>query len=119
MYSEYQAPRALENQDLYTPEIENPKSHDASLTIPNKHANVMSDYQAGSNVAEEFIVEDCVAEAHSVELPQASTDDVEADGVEGRSFINVHDDIDEKGNARPLESFAGTGSVVKPMDNSR
>ena len=79
----------------------------------------MSDYQAGSNVAEEFIVEDCVAEAHSVELPQASTDDVEADGVEGRSFINVHDDIDEKGNARPLESFAATGSVVKPMDDSR
>ena len=79
----------------------------------------MSNYQAGSNVAEEFIGVDRVAEAQSVEPPQASTDDVEADATEGRSFIDVNDDFDESGNALPQESFASAGSVVKSMGYSR
>lgn len=79
----------------------------------------MSDYQAGSNVAEEFIGEDVVAETQSDDPPQALTDDVEADATEGRSFIDVNDNVDEKLHARPQESFAAAGSVVKTMDYSR
>ncbi len=80
----------------------------------------MSDNQAGSNVAEGFIEGDHVAEAKSVVPPQASTeDDVEADATGAMSLDEVNDEIDEKGDAPPQESFAASDSVVKPMDYSR